>query len=141
MARDRLLATVALAFLPLAGCAAWPWALREVARPEQTVVSPAGEDGTRYLAVEGGPLASPAGLRSRWNAAARQVCGGEHTRLSEASGSRRQGGITRGRIYEGYIRCLLEPSEQGAGPTVADATAKRPTRSRSANLARTRWMR
>lgn len=150
MARGPRLTLLALACLPLAGlalggCAAWPWVLREVTKPEQTTVSPAGEDGTRYLAVEGGPLASPAALRSRWNAVARQVCGGEYTRISDASMARRHAGVTRGRIHEGFIQCLLETSEPGAGPTAEDATAKRPRRAprrdRRANLARTRWAR
>jgi hypothetical protein len=115
--------------------------LRELTRPDQTVVSPAGEDGTRYLAVEGGPLASPAGLRSRWGVAARQVCEGDFMKLSEYTASRRQSGITRSRIHEGYIRCLL-PGEQepGAGPTMAEAEAPaRSRRGRRANVARTRW--
>lgn len=124
------------------GCAAaWP-VLRELARPDQTVVSPAGEDGTRYLAVEGGPLASPAGLRSRWGVVARQVCEGDFMKLAESTASRRQSGITRSRIHEGYIRCLLpDENEPGPGPTVAEAeAAPGPSRrDRRANLARARW--
>lgn len=124
------------------GCAAATLpVLRELARPDRTVVSPAGEDGTRYLAVEGGPLASPAGLRSRWGVVARQVCEGDFMKLAESTASRRQGGLTRSRIHEGYIRCLL-PGEQepGPGPTVAEAqAAPEPSRrARRANLARTR---
>ena len=128
------------------GCShAWP-VLRELARPEQTVVSPPGEDGTRYLAVEGGPLASPAALRSRWGVVARQVCEGEYIKLAESTASRRQGGTTRSRIHEGYIRCLLpDEREPGDGPTVAeaeaDASPKPPRRARRANLARTGWTR
>jgi hypothetical protein len=116
--------------------------LREAVRPEQTVVSPPGVDGTRYLAVEGGPLASASALRSRWHVAARRVCGGEPITLSDASVSRRHGGVTRSRIHEGYIRCLLpDESEPGTGPTVADASATPPRRARRANLARARWAR
>ncbi len=99
---------------------------RELARPEQTVVSPPGEDGTRYLAVEGSPLASAGAVRNRWRTVARQVCDGDYMKLSEASLSRRAGGVTRTRVHEGYIRCLLEgESERGAAPeapTIADAT-------------------
>ena len=116
--------------------------LRELARPDQTVVSPAGEDGTRYLAVEGGPLASPAGLRSRWGVVARQVCEGDFMKLAEFTASRRQSGITRSRIHEGYIRCLLpDEREPGAGPTIAEAEAAPSSarRDRRANLSRTRW--
>jgi hypothetical protein len=125
------------------GCAAATLpVLRELTRPDRTVVSPAGEDGTRYLAVEGGPLASPAGLRSRWGMAARQVCEGDFMKLAESTASRRQSGITRSRIHEGYIRCLLpDEQEPGPGPTVAEAQATPASsrRDRRANLARTRW--
>jgi hypothetical protein len=131
---------VVLVGLPLGGCAsAWPIAARALAPSEQTVVSPPGEDGTQYLAVEGGPLSSPAGLRSRWGAVARQVCRGDYLTLSEAGVARRQGGVTRRRVHEGYLRCLLPGErEPGAGPTVADATQARPRRVRRANLARSR---
>lgn len=95
---------------------------------ESTMVSPPGEDGTRYLSVEGGPLASPRALHTRWKATARRVCGGEYQELSAASLTRRQGGVTRARIHEGYVRCLLpdeaEPGGAGA-PTMADATRAR----------------
>lgn len=101
--------------------------LTHIARPEQTMVSPAGEDGTRYLAVEGGPLSSPRTLRTRWNATARRVCQGDFQRLSDGGTTRRADGITRSRVHEGYIQCLLpgesEPGQPG-GPTVEDATAK-----------------
>jgi hypothetical protein len=141
MIRTLHVAALSLACL-MGGCAAWP-VLREVARPEQVVVSPPGEDGTRYLAVEGGGLASPSAVRSRWNVVARQVCGGELMKLSEASLSRRQGGLTRTRIHEGYIRCLLpdeaEPGSKPEAPTLADANApNRSRRARRASLARTR---
>lgn len=131
------------------GCAAaWP-VLRELSRPDRTIVSPPGEDGTQYLAVEGGPLASPAGLRSRFSVVARQVCEGEYLELMEpTTTSRRSGGVTRSRMHEGYIRCLLpgerEPGPGAtAGPTVADAETKPspPRRARRANLARQSWTR
>lgn len=139
MVRTAALSLLALACLLAGGCAAaWP-VVRELSRPEQTVVSPPGADGTRYLAVEGGPLASARALRSRWNVVARQVCEGEYIKLAETSLARRSGGSTRGRVHEGYLRCLLPgESEPGAGPTVADATAS-PRRARRANLARSRW--
>jgi len=137
---------VAVVLVLLAGgCShAWP-VFRELTRPDQTVVSPPGDDGTRYLAVEGGRLSSPAALRSRWGVAARQVCEGEYIKLAESTALRRQGGTTRSRIHEGYIRCLLpdEREPAGAGPTVADAEARTtpPRRARRANLARTGWAR
>lgn len=142
MLRTRLAGSLALACVLMGGCAAWP-VLREIARPEQTVVSPPGADGTRYLAVEGGGLASPAAVRTRWNVVARQVCAGEFMKLSEASLSRRQGGLTKTRIHEGYIRCLLpdeaEPGSKPQAPTLADANAPAPARrGRRANLARAR---
>lgn len=140
------IARAALALLvvgPLAsGCAAaWP-VLRELSRPDRTIVSPPGDDGTQYLAVEGGPLASPAGLRSRWAVVARQVCEGEYVKLMESTASRRSDGVTRSRVHEGYIRCLLpDEREPGAGPTQAEAEAKpsSPRRGRRANLARQSW--
>jgi hypothetical protein len=138
------LAGVLGAGLLCAGCtaAAWP-VLRELTRPDQTVVSPPGEDGTRYLAVEGGRLSSPAALRSRWGVAARQVCEGEYIKLAESTALRRQGGTTRSRIHEGYIRCLMpeEHEPTRAGPTVVEAEARPtpPRRARRANLARTHW--
>lgn len=145
LARTRLLVALGLvAAAPFAsGCAAaWP-VLRELSRPDRTIVSPPGDDGTQYLAVEGGPLASPAGLRSRWKVVARQVCEGEYLELMEpTTSSRRSGGVTRSRVHEGYIRCLLPGErEPGAGPTVAEAEAKPAPRRRArrASLARTGW--
>lgn len=131
MLRARRLAPYALAWLPLVGwlqggCAAAGPLLAELSRPDQTVVSPPGEDGTRYLAVESGPLIAPAALRTRWKATARRVCGGDYLRLSDGSASRREAGVTRRRIHEGYVRCLLpdesEPGGAPSAPTVAEAT-------------------
>lgn len=143
LARTALLAFGLLVAGTLAsGCAAaWP-VLRELSRPDRTIVSPPGEDGTQYLAVEGGPLASPAGLRSRFSVVARQVCDGEYVKLMESTASRRSDGVTRSRVHEGYIRCLLpDEREPGAGPTQAEAEAKpsAPRRARRANLARQSW--
>lgn len=133
--------SLTLACLAAGGCAALPVA-RELARPEQTVVSPPGEDGTRYLAVEGGALASPAAVRNRWHIVARQVCGGEYMKLSDASLSRRASGLTQTRVHEGYIRCVLpgesEPGATPKAPTAADATPPAQPRARRANLARNR---
>lgn len=133
----RILCSLLLLALALAvgGCAsAVPLLLSEAMRPDEVTISPAGEDGTRYLAVEGGPLSSARTLRTRWNATARKVCDGEFQRLSDAGTTRRADGITRSRIHEGFVQCLLpgdsEPGRAG-GPDLADATAKpSPTRRR-----------
>lgn len=135
-----LLALTALTLV--SGCAAWPAlpVLQSIAQPERATVSPPGTDGTRYLAVESGPLSSPGTLRRRWAATARRVCEGEYTKIAEATGTRKSNGITKARIHEGYIQCVL-PGEQEvdpAGPTADDATrtaAKRPSRARGARAA------
>ncbi|MCX4245256.1 hypothetical protein [Paraliomyxa miuraensis] len=126
MLRVRLLAWLLVSGLGSGGCAVAKPLVASAIPSERTMVSPPGEDGTRYLAVEGGPLTSPRVLRSRWKATARRVCeGGEYQELSEASLARRQGGVTRTRTHEGYVRCLLpsegEPGSVGA-PTMADAS-------------------
>lgn len=114
------LATSACATMP-----AWPL-LAQAANSNETIVSPPGEDGTRYLSVEAGPLASPRRLRSRWNATARRVCEGDYQPLSETAAARRASGIVRARIHEGYFQCVLpgeeEPGTPGA-PTADDAMA------------------
>ena len=103
--------------------------LQQVAHPDSTTVSPPGEDGTRYLAVEGGPLTTPRRLKTRWNSAARKVCEGDFQRLSETTGTRTANGMTKARIHEGFIQCILpgevEPGAPGS-PTAADATAAAP---------------
>ncbi|MCA9649075.1 MAG: hypothetical protein H6712_15890 [Myxococcales bacterium] len=117
----------------LGGCARALPLLTQLARPDQTVVSPPGEDGTRYLAVEGGPLSTSRALRSRWNATARRVCEGEFQRLGDDGSARRAMGVTRSRVHEGYIQCLMpsevEPGQPGA-PTMADASPRSAPRRR-----------
>ncbi|MCA9712210.1 MAG: hypothetical protein KDK70_40615, partial [Myxococcales bacterium] len=90
------------------GCAAVPYLPQAMAPSERTEVSPPGEDGTRYVMVEGGRFTAPRTLKRRWAATVRQTCDGESMELSQASSVRRQGGIVRSRIHEGYVRCLLE---------------------------------
>ncbi len=118
---------LALGCTGLTGCVEALPVLQHLARAPETTVSPAGEDGTRYIAVEGRRLTSPRTLRGRWNRTARETCAGEYQTLSDSGASRRQGGVVRSRIHEGYIRCLApdgsEPSVEG--PTVEDATARR----------------
>ncbi len=113
--------------LLLPACAAIP-VLQHLARPERTTVSPPGEDGTRYLAVEGGPLASARTLKARWRSTAHKVCGGEYQPLFEGSSERRQAGVVQARVHEGYVQCVLpdgsEPGQPGS-PTVADAEEAR----------------
>lgn len=136
MVRLRALGWLGLVGLAASGCGAvMPVFANALTHPDRTVVSPAGVDGTRYLAVESGPLTSPGALRTRWKATARQVCEGDYMRLSDASLSRQQAGVTRTRIHEGYVRCLL-PGEQGpsdapSAPTMADAPPDSPANARA----------
>ncbi len=106
--------------------------LQHVARPDTVTVSPMGEDGTRYLEVEGGPLSSDASVRNRWKMTARRICQGDYTEITESGHTQRSAGIARRRIHEGYIQCLeaepTEPSTSPDAPTVADATDDGPTR-------------
>ncbi|MEM7152883.1 MAG: hypothetical protein AAF799_08570 [Myxococcota bacterium] len=114
------------------GCAAAPAIplLQHVAQPDKTIVSPPGEDGTRYLSVEGGPLITPRRLQARWNATARKVCEGDFQPLSGDTVTRTANGVTKARIHEGFFQCILpgevEPGIPGT-PTAADATAAAPS--------------
>lgn len=126
-------AWLACLLLAPSGCAEAIPLLTHVARPDTVTASPPGEDGTRYLAIEGGPLSSARTLRTRWSATARKICRGEVQRLSESATTRRAAGVARARIHEGYFQCLLpDESEPGApgAPTVAEATAQTPRRPR-----------
>lgn len=118
-----------IACLAPLGCSALPL-LPHLAHPDRTEVSPPGEDGTRYVMVEGGRFSSPRALERRWRATVRRTCDGESQEVSEAGYARRQGGIVRRRVHEGYVRCLLpdgaEPSTSPDAPTVADARASTP---------------
>lgn len=106
--------------------------LQHVARPDTVTVSPMGEDGTRYLEVEGGPLSSDASVRNRWKVTARRVCQGDYVEIAESGHTQRTAGIARRRIHEGYIQCVeaepVEPSTSPDAPTVADATKTGPKR-------------
>ncbi|MEM9457131.1 MAG: hypothetical protein AAGF11_23335 [Myxococcota bacterium] len=120
-----------LACLAPLGCAALP--LLPLAAPtDRTEISPPGEDGTQYVMVEGGRLTSAKLLERRWKSTVRQTCEGEAMELSQSSYARRQGGIVRSRIHEGYVRCVLpseaEPGASPRAPTAAEATASKPTR-------------
>ncbi len=100
----------------------------------QTTVSPAGVDGTRYLAVETGRLTGARAVASRWRRTAHQVCDGDYQTLSDAGSTVRRGGVIRSRIHEGYIRCILPAGDEpdANGPSVADAkpTTPQPARAR-----------
>jgi len=112
----------------LGGCAALPL-LRHVPKGDQTTISPADEDGTRYISVEGGPLSSARSLHTRWKNTARQACEGDYQLISESGSARRHNGIIRSRTHEGFIQCLLpDGSEPGApqAPTMAEATTPSP---------------
>lgn len=124
--------------LTTSGCAAWPLLLQQAARPrpDTTTVSPAGEDGTRYVAVEGGRLTSDARLRSRWSSTSRRVCEGEFLEIARSSHTQRQAGVARRRVHEGFIRCVgaepQEPSRSPSAPTMADAEGTETSRDRAA---------
>ena len=113
------------------GCAALP-VLQHVARPDTVTVSPMGEDGTRYLEVEGGPLSSEASVRNRWKVTARRICQGDYIEITESGYTQRTAGIARRRFHEGFIQCVqaepTEPSTSADAPTLADATDAGPTR-------------
>lgn len=119
-----------LACLAPLGCAALP--LLPLATPtDRTEISPPGEDGTQYVMVEGGRLTSAKILERRWKTTVRQICDGDAMELSQSSYARRQGGIVRHRIHEGYVRCVLpsgsEPGASPNAPTAAEATAPKPS--------------
>ncbi len=98
--------------LALAGCTIQ----RTPAEPESVVVSPPAEDGTRYVAVHGGPVSSPNVLARQWKREAKRACEGDYVTINDEPGTSRRGGLVAERMHEGFVRCMIEGEELGGPP-------------------------
>ncbi len=110
----------------LAGCTLQ----RKPAEPDGVTVTPPAEDGTRYVAVQGGPITSPNTLKRQWQREAQRTCQGDYMLIADEPGQTRRRGLVVQRMHEGFVRCLIEDEEIGGEPdggTRARTTATRST--------------
>ena len=98
--------------LALVGCTIQ----RTPAEPESVVVTPPDEDGTRYVAVHGGPISSPGVLARQWKREAKRACDGDYVTINDEPGASRRGGLIAERMHEGFVRCMYEGEELGGPP-------------------------
>ena len=105
-------AVTALLAAVLAGCTVQ----RAPREPDAVTVTPPAEDGTRYIAVSGGPTASASGLRRVWKREAKKACQGDYMLINDEPGHTRRGGLETQRMHEGFVRCLIEGEELGGPP-------------------------
>ncbi len=101
---------------------------RTPAEPESVVVTPPAEDGTRYVAVHGGPVSSPGVLARQWKREAKRACEGDYVLINDEPGSTRRGGVIAQRMHEGFVRCVIEEEELGGAPVKANAKSRRTSR-------------
>lgn len=110
----------------VAGCGS-PLAAVPLAAMDQTpqALSAPMEDGSMYVLVESPSSTSP--MRHLWRREAESACEGDYLVLTEHEATRRSGGLTASRIYEGYVQCVSpEPTadvrENAAPPQPHPAT-------------------